>query len=314
MSLAIALLGGGPLAQAMLKVAGGGDVSLRAFGPGVEALDRLPGLEVSPDLKTAVEGASVLMFAGPTSELAEAAERCGDFATPDQIAVVPARGVRPGFELPLTTLRKHTCLRRIGIIGGPLHVREIDADHHVNAVIATRFPEVWEMADRLVDPDRVTLHRSTDVTGVQVAGVYSHVASLIAGMARGLEIGETARGILLAQGLSEARALGVALGGEDRTFASVAGLGELIPRPAGGSDRHLEVGERLGRGATVTEAIEGLDAEVEGMGAAEEAAVIARELGVPVPVAEAVVAVVDGHRSPRDVIDGLLRRPLPGDR
>jgi len=311
MTWPIALVGGGPLAQVVLRVAVPGRGELRAFGPGA---DELGGpVERCRDLRSAVEGARVIMFAGATTELGSTAEAVGEFTTPDQVAVVPARGVRAGFELPLTTIRKHTCLRRIGIIGGPLHVREIDAEHHVNAVIATRFPEVWEVADLLVDPDRVTVHRSSDVTGVQVAGVYSHIASLVAGMARGLDVGETARGILLAQSLSEARSLGVALGADDRTFASVAGLGELIPRPSGGSDRHLEVGARLGRGASVREAIEGIDAEVEGMSAAEEATVVARDLGIQVPVARAVVAVVDGTASPREAVDGLLRRPLPGD-
>lgn len=310
MTWTIALLGGGPLAEAMLRVGLNRGVEFRAFGPGTEKLEGP--VHVAPDLGEAVRGARLVMFAGATSELAETARAFGEHATPDQIALVPARGVRPGFELPLTTIRDRTCLRKIGIIGGPLHVREIDAEHHVNAVLASRFPEVWELADQLVDADRVTLHRSSDVIGVQVAGVYSHIASLIAGMARGLEIGETARGILLAQSLSEARALGVALGADDRTFATVAGLGELIPRPSGGSDRHLEVGHRLGRGASVTQAVADVEAEVEGIGAAAEALEVAKQHGLTVAVAETVVAVIEGGRAPKEAIDALLRRPLPG--
>jgi len=310
MSWPIALLGSGPLAEAVLRVGLDRDVEFRAFGPGAE---RLPGpVRVSSSLQEAVDGARLVMFAGATSELAETARAFGEHAQPDQVALVPARGVREGFELPITTIRKLTCLRKIGIIGGPLHVREIDAEHHVNAVMATRFPEVWDLADQLVDAERVTLHRSSDVIGVQVAGVYSHVASLLAGMARGLEVGETARGILLAQSLSEARSLGVALGADDRTFASVAGLGELIPRPSGGSDRHLEVGHRLGRGASVRDAVANIEGEVEGIGAASEAVTIAKRLGLTVAVAETVVAVVEGGRAPKDAIEALLRRPLPG--
>ena len=310
MKLSIALLGSGPLAEAVLRVGLDRSVEFRAFGPGAERLEGP--VNVASDIGTAVTGARLVMFAGATSELAQAAEAYGEFATPDQIALVPARGVRSGFELPITTIRDRTCLRKIGIIGGPLHVREIDAEHHVNAVLATRFPEVWSLADQLVDADRVTLHRSADVIGVQVAGVYSHIASLIAGMARGLEIGETARGILLAQSLSEARSLGVALGADDRTFATVAGLGELIPRPSGGSDRHLEVGHRLGRGASLAEAVADIEAEVEGIGAAAEAVAIAKRHGLTVAVAETVVAVVEGGQAPKDAIDALLRRPLPG--
>jgi glycerol-3-phosphate dehydrogenase (NAD(P)+) len=306
----IAILGDGPLARAVLRVAkGGGVIEMRLFAPNLDPGDAA---RACPDIASAVDGAKAVLFAGATAQLAETADAYGAHATPDQIVLLPARGVRAGFELPLTTIRNRTCIRKVGIIGGPLHVRELDADHHVNAVIATRFPEVWSLADHMIDPNRVTLHRSRDVVGVQVAGVYSHIASLVAGMARALEISETARGVLLAQSLSEARRLALSLGADERTFGSVAGLGELIPRPSGGSDRHLEVGARLGRGAPLGDATADIEAEVEGLGAAEEAERLAEQRGLEVPVASAVVRVAAGRASAKEAIHALLRRPLPG--
>ncbi len=303
----VTLLGIGPLAHAIARMARSTD-QLRLYAP---AGGSVAGLESKADLAEAVDGSSAVVFCGPTDQLWDLAIAYGRVAEPNHIGLVPARGVGPGFELPLTTLRKATCLRKIGILGGPLHVRELDAERHVNVVIATRFPEVPVFARSLVDPGRVTVHHSSDVVGVQVAGVYSHIASLVVGMAHGLGLSDTARGLLLAQSLSEARSIGAVLGADDRTFASVAGLGELIPRPSGGSDRHLEVGRRLAQGASFGDATADLEAEVEGVRAAEEAVRLARAKGLDVPVASAVLAAVQSGRAPHEVVDGLLRRPLP---
>src|SRR5690606_13524989 len=109
------------------------------------------------------------------------------------------------------------------------------------------------------------LHPVRDVVGVEVAGAISNVTALAVGMCETLSFGETARGVLLARGLSEATRLGIALGGDPATFGGLAGVGDLIPRRVSSTERHYEVGRRVAAGERVDDVLASMEGCVEGV-------------------------------------------------
>jgi glycerol-3-phosphate dehydrogenase (NAD(P)+) len=160
----------------------------------------------------------------------------------------------------------------------------------------------------------VAFHPTRDIVGVEVAGAVANVASLAAGMAEGLGLGDTARGVLIARGIIESRYLGVALGASSETFTGLAGLGELIPSSVTSTDRHIEVGRMLADGARVDDALARVDGHVEGILTAQEAVGRARALNLELPLIGAVHDVISSARAARSALEDILARPLPLDR
>ncbi|MBK6685653.1 MAG: NAD(P)-binding domain-containing protein [Deltaproteobacteria bacterium] len=310
----MAVIGGGPMGRAIGRILGKLSTPVSIWARRPELRERLraelPGVEVPAELKAAVEGADLVMFAVPANELELAAKHYGEFATGDQIVLSATRGVGPGFVLPHELIRKQTCIRKIGVLGGPLHARELALGRQINLVVASRFPEVIESVRALIAGAPVALSSSRDVLGVEVAGAIANVASLAAGMSEGLELSDTARGVLLTHGLADAKRLGVALGADEVTFAGLAGVGELIPRNVTSMDRHLEVGRRLAKGETLPSALSAVEGHVEGVATAKAAVERATVLRLKLPLVAAVASVLDQQASPKEALEAVLHLGL----
>ncbi|MEK7703431.1 MAG: NAD(P)H-dependent glycerol-3-phosphate dehydrogenase, partial [Myxococcota bacterium] len=150
------------------------------------------------------------------------------------------------------------------------------------------------------------LYPSGAVLGVEVAGAMSNVAAIAAGMADGLDLGETARGLLLMRGLHEATLLGCALGADPATFAGLAGVGDLVPRRVSSTFRHRDLGTKVARGIPLAEALVTAQGHVEGVTTAREAQERAHVLGLRLPLVNAVSQVLLGDAEPKQQLEAVL--------
>lgn len=312
-----AILGAGRMARAVAKVlsGAGADVWLWSRSPGeTDALKaELGRISVAASPAEALDGASVVFLAVPGPAMLDVAEVYGPHARGDHVVLHASRGVGPGFLLPHQMIRAKTCVRKIGVLGGPLHARELETGRPFAAVIASRFGEVITLVQAMTRGTPVMVHGSKDVVGVEVAGALSNVGALAAGMADALDLGETARGVLLTHGLAEARALGVALGAEPVTFTGLAGVGDLIPRKVSSTDRHRVVGAAVATGTALADALVRAAGHVEGVDTAREAARLAVKLGVELPLVTAVHDILEGRVPPKETLERVLRRDLDLD-
>jgi len=320
MNVSAAILGGGMLGRAVAGIMEKSvDARLWARRPEVreELAPTLPQTTLVDSLADATRGAAVVFFAVPASAVREVAALYGDVATGDQIVVHAVRGICPGegFGLVHSVIREETCVRKIGVLGGPLYAPELFSGRHgearpLAAVLASRYDEPFELIRAVTASTAVRVQPSRDVIGTEIAGAISNVSALAVGMAEALDLGETARGVLLTAGLGEAARLGLALGAQAKTFAGLAGIGDLIPRKVASTARHHKVGAALAKGASLDEALEGLRGEVEGINSASAVLLEAARRDVELPLVSAVDAVCHGRQTADAAIESVLARDL----
>jgi glycerol-3-phosphate dehydrogenase (NAD(P)+) len=102
--------------------------------------------------------------------------------------------------------------------------------------------------------------------------------------------------------------LGIALGGRAETFMGLSGLGDLVLTATGDLSRNRQVGLALAQGRTLQQAVDSLGHVAEGVLCARTVVERARRLGVQMPIASAVVALLDGSLQPRDAVVALMGR------
>jgi glycerol-3-phosphate dehydrogenase (NAD(P)+) len=156
--------------------------------------------------------------------------------------------------------------------------------------------------------DALRIYSTRDVIGVEVGGAVKNVMAIGTGIADALGLGNNARAALITRGLAETTRLGVALGGHASTFTGLAGLGDLILTCTGDLSRNRRVGLALGRGVDLQRALAELGHVAEGVWSAPATVARARELGVDMPITEAVSAVLEGRLSPGAALERLLAR------
>lgn len=306
----LAVLGAGHMALAVSRIARAADVRTLVWARRPQAASELAaqvdGVEVVDTLAQACTPADVIFMAVPADAFADVARQYGEVARPDHMVLHATRGVGEGFVLPHELVRAESCARKVGVLGGPLYARELGSGRPLAAVIASRYAEVHAVLDFLAARAALHLYPSTDVAGVEIAGAMANVTALAVGVADGLDLGETVRGLLLMRGLHEGALLGRALGADPATFAGLAGVGDLVPRRVSSTDRHRGLGVKLAQGVPLTEILATTDGRMEGVTTAREAKKKAHTLGLRLPLVDTVVDILLGHGEPRQLIETVL--------
>jgi glycerol-3-phosphate dehydrogenase (NAD(P)+) len=195
-------------------------------------------------------------------------------------------------------------------LSGPSFAREVASGLPTAAVLAGRDGRLLRRLQAALSTPAFRFYSSADVTGVELAGALKNVVAIAAGIIEGLGLGQNTLAALLTRGLHEIARLGVSLGGREETFRGLAGMGDLVLTCARGSlSRNRAVGERLGRGEKLAEALAGREV-AEGVPTTRAAAALARREGVEMPITFAVEAILAGTLPPRDAVTALMTREL----
>lgn len=193
------------------------------------------------------------------------------------------------------------------VLSGPNLAGEIAAGLPAAATVASRAPHATEAVQGWLTSDRFRVYTSADPIGVEVAGAYKNVIALAAGMCDALGLGENTKAALITRGLAETVRLGRHLGGQERTFYGLAGVGDLIATCASGASRNRTAGERLAQGESLASLqSEGITAE--GLGTVAAVADYAERHGLALPIAERVAAVALHGRPADEALATLLAR------
>jgi glycerol-3-phosphate dehydrogenase (NAD(P)+) len=198
--------------------------------------------------------------------------------------------------------------RPAGVLTGPNLAKEIVAGFPAASVVALADTGVCADLQRLFSTSVFRVYTNPDVVGCEVAGALKNVMAIASGMADGMGFGDNTKAALMTRGLAELTRLGVALGGNPLTFAGLAGMGDLVATCSSRQSRNRHVGEQLGKGRKLDEIIAEMKMVAEGVKTARSVVTIAGKVGVEMPIAEQVVAVLDGEVSAADVIVRLMSR------
>jgi glycerol-3-phosphate dehydrogenase (NAD(P)+) len=195
-----------------------------------------------------------------------------------------------------------------GVLSGPSFAREVAMGRPTALVAASEHAGVRDALVAAFHQPTLRVYASHDMVGVEVGGAVKNVLAIACGFCDGLELGLNARAALITRGLAEMTRLGVALGARADTFTGLSGLGDLVLTATGDLSRNRQVGVLLAQGQTLAQAVASLGHVAEGVYCARTVVQRARALGVDMPIAQAVVALLDGQLSASQAVASLMGR------
>lgn len=198
--------------------------------------------------------------------------------------------------------------RAVCALSGPNLAPEIQRGLPAATVIAGEDAAVVEEMQRLLHSTLFRVYASSDLTGVELAGSLKNVIAIAAGIADGLAVGDNAKAGIITRGLAEITRLGVATGASATTFIGLAGVGDVMATCYSRLSRNRTLGEAIGRGQSVDEALAASAGVVEGVEATAAACMLADRHGVDMPIALGLREVLFEGARPQAVIARLLER------
>jgi glycerol-3-phosphate dehydrogenase (NAD(P)+) len=332
-----AILGGGGwgTALSLLLASGGHEVRLWVYEADLaERMGRtrendlfLPGVsipatvEVTSSLSDSVGGAETLLLVTPSHVLRAVASRLvaeGKEALGSaRIAVIATKGLETRTLRRMSEVVAEVLPGPLGsaavVLAGPSHAEEVARRVPTAVVAASRDRERAAVVQDSFSTEWFRVYTNDDVIGVEIAVALKNVVALAAGISDGLGFGDSTKGALLTRGLVEIARLGELLGARPETFSGLAGMGDLVATATSRHSRNRRLGEAIGRGATLEEALAASPMVAEGVNTVQAATALAARHGVELPIAEQVRAILFEGKSARAAMRELLTRDLKSE-
>jgi glycerol-3-phosphate dehydrogenase (NAD(P)+) len=195
-----------------------------------------------------------------------------------------------------------------GVLSGPSFAQEVAQGRPTALVAASERADVRDALVAAFHGGNLRVYANDDLAGVEVGGAVKNVLAIATGLCDGLNLGLNARAALITRGLAEMTRLGLALGARAETFMGLSGLGDLVLTATGDLSRNRQVGLLLAQGRSLPEAVASLGHVAEGVYCARTVVRRAQHLGVDMPIARAVVALLDGSLPAAAAVAELMAR------
>ena len=276
-----------------------------------------PGVRITASDAECFDGCTMVLSAIPTQYLRAVWQRLALRLPAD----VPIVSVTKGIEIE-TLLRPSEVIESvlrdagksnhsIAVLSGPNIAAELARQLPATAVAAGP-GDLATHVQRLFSTNWLRVYSNQDVIGVELAGATKNVIALAAGILDGLAAGDNAKAALVTRGLVEITRLGVAMGADAKTFAGLAGLGDLITTCVSPLGRNRTVGERLGKGERLGTILASMQSVAEGVPTTKAVHQLAQRRGIEMPITGAVHAVLFEGKEVREALGELMaREPKP---
>lgn len=273
----------------------------------------LPGVALAPSIRATGDLAEaarceILLLVTPAQHLAATLARMPSFP---RDLVLCAKGIEAESGRMMHEVAAQAAPgTEIAVLSGPTFAHEVAAGLPTAVTLACGGgEEQWRRLAPAISRPAFRLYYSDDLVGAEVGGAVKNVLAIACGVVEGLRLGQNARAALIARGYAEMQRFGEALGAERATVAGLCGLGDLVLTCSSPSSRNFALGQALGEGQDPQALMSDRRTVAEGAHTAPVLVELARRHGAAMPIAEAVVRLLEGAPA-RAVASELLGRPL----
>lgn len=328
-----AVMGGGSWGTALACVLGhnGHEVSVWAHDPAVARAiaeqhqnpKYLPGLQLpdkvtgTHDMTQALAGAELVVAVSPSHVTREVMQRALPLLPAATPIVCATKGIENESLLTMyevledvlpAELHPYLCC-----LSGPSFAKETALRMPTAVVVASPWEKMAQRVQKSFSNDYFRVYTSVDVCGVELGGSLKNVCAIAAGISDGMGFGSNTRAAIMTRGLAELVRLAVKKGANPLTLSGLAGMGDLVLTCTGELSRNRAVGLGLGRGQTLAQVLAGMSQVAEGVRTAKSVHDLAHELGVDLPLHDAIYRILYENLPPKAALQSLTSRELKSE-
>ncbi|HEX8246288.1 MAG TPA: NAD(P)H-dependent glycerol-3-phosphate dehydrogenase [Longimicrobium sp.] len=278
----------------------------------LEGVELAPSLRATGEMEEALRGADLVVSVSPSHVVRRVMGDAARHVEPGALVVSASKGIENESLMTMDEVLADVLPKELdagcAFLSGPSFALEVGLEHPTAVTIAATREETARRAQEAFQTRYFRVYTSTDVRGVELGGSLKNVIAIAAGVVDGLGFGNNSRAALITRGLAEITRLGVAAGADPRTFAGLAGMGDLILTCTGALSRNRSVGVELGRGRSLDDILGGMVMVAEGVRTAKSAHDLARKMGIEMPIVDAMHAILFEGLDPREAVTTLMLR------
>lgn len=275
----------------------------------------LSGLRVSMAISDAVRDAEIVVLALPSGVVLSVFDELLPHLKSNHVLLDLAKGLAPGdrlisevIEEKLSVAGKHNPLC---VMMGPTIAPELAAGVYTTALVASRDAQLASRLATMLSTQTLSLAAASDPLGAEYWGAFKNVIALACGVVDGLKEdgrgGDNLKAAIFTAGYAEAVRLLPTLGAAPETALSAAGIGDLFVTATSPHGRNREMGERLGKGQSLSEAQAEMVMVSEGVRAARMFQGLFATAQQAAPFVDTLCGLLDGQSTIDEFLAQMMR-------
>ncbi|HRY29812.1 MAG TPA: NAD(P)H-dependent glycerol-3-phosphate dehydrogenase [Elusimicrobiota bacterium] len=276
-----------------------------------------PSVEVTHDLPAALREKRLVVMAVPSAHVRATCRAIqeGNVFPPNAWAVSVTKGIENDSLKRMSEIIAEeipAAKNRIAVLSGPSHAEEV-AKSVPTAVVVAGPDRFAERVQKIFNTDTFRVYSSTDFIGVELGGAIKNIYAIATGICDGLGLGDNTKAALMTRSLNEMIRLGMACGARGLTFFGLSGMGDLIVTCGSRHSRNRFIGEKIGRGESLKQALSEMTMVAEGVPTAKSAYQLAQRFHLELPIVNEVYRCLYEDKPARRALQDLLTRPVAGE-
>ncbi|MEO5924024.1 MAG: NAD(P)H-dependent glycerol-3-phosphate dehydrogenase [Bryobacteraceae bacterium] len=269
------------------------------------------------DLSYALSGADIVLGVMPSKHARRLYHEMLPHLHPSMIFVSATKGIESNGLLRISEVIQGVVRTKfepqVAVLSGPSFAREVARGDPSAIVVASEDAAVANRVQSAFSGKSFRLYTNIDPTGVEVGAALKNVIAISAGICHGLGLGSNTQAALITRGLAEISRLAVAMGGQEKTLAGLAGLGDLVLTCSGGLSRNRKVGMELAEGKSLAQIVGSMRMVAEGVETCDAAVALGEKFNVDLPIIQQMHAVLKGTKTPQLALRELMDRSLKSE-
>ena len=274
---------------------------------------KLPGVKISKEIRltddiSEAKGKDLVIFGIPVNFVRDVAKEAAPYIDEKSVVVNTGKGLEGGSLKFISQVIFEETGKKIVVLTGPSHAEEVAIGMPTTVIAASEIPAQAEYVQTVMSNSTLRIYNNDDVIGCEIGGAMKNIIALCAGICDGMGFGDNTKAALMTRGMWEITRLGIALGGKEKTFAGLSGIGDLIVTCTSMHSRNRRAGILIGQGVDPKEAVKQVGT-VEGYFCTKAAYELSRKCKICLPITEKCYDVLYNGANPRDAIRELMGRP-----
>lgn len=278
----------------------------------------LPNIFIDPSISVTdslaeVCKCDVLILCIPAQSLRSTCIALSDQLPSSVPLVIATKGIERGSLMLMSELVNSILPENpVAILSGPNFADEAAKGLPTATTIACSDAVLGERLMYVIGGKLFRPYLTDDVIGTQIGGAVKNVIAIACGISVGCELGENAKAALITRGLAEMARLCKAKGGQTQTLMGLSGIGDLMLTCGSPKSRNMALGLELGSSKLSVETVLAKPrfGVTEGVGTADSVSHLAQNLGVAMPICDAIHGILKGRLSVKETIQKMLDRPF----
>ena len=197
---------------------------------------------------------------------------------------------------------------KIVALSGPSHAEEVSKKIPTLVTSASKNEELAIKVRDLFNNDYFRVYTQDDIIGVELGASLKNVFAIAGGIIDGLNFGDNTKAAIVSRGLIELIKLGVALGGKEKTFYGLSGVGDLMVTCFSKHSRNRNLGEMLAKGKTLEQAEKELKMVAEGVKTCLSAYELGEKYNIELPIINEVYEILFNKKDTKKAVYDLMTR------